>query len=63
MYEDAHTMIENLIMTGAVQAKAVFGFFPANTVNHDSIEIYTDDTRQYKILVIVTGKQIGRAHV
>jgi len=29
-----------------VTANAVFGLFPANTVNSDDIEIYTDETRQ-----------------
>jgi 5-methyltetrahydrofolate--homocysteine methyltransferase len=46
LFADAQTMIERFIENDTIQAHAVFGIFPANTVDEDDIEIYHDDTRQ-----------------
>ena len=45
LFADAKGMIERFIQDDTVQAHAVFGIFPANTVNEDDIEIYTDTSR------------------
>ena len=45
LFDDANQMLDELIANNTIQAKAVLGFFPANTVNHDSVEVYTDETR------------------
>jgi 5-methyltetrahydrofolate--homocysteine methyltransferase len=45
LYADANAMLDKLIAERAIQAKAVCGFFPANTVDHETIEIYADHKR------------------
>lgn len=46
LYEDAQTLLKELIEKRMLIAHAVFGFFPANSINDDDVEIYTDDRRQ-----------------
>ncbi len=43
--KDAEVMIEKIIAEDLIDAKAVFGMFPANTVG-DDIKIFTDETRE-----------------
>ncbi|QLE86732.1 methionine synthase [Shewanella sp. Scap07] len=45
LYADAQAMLKTIIEEKWLTAKAVIGLFPANTVNHDDIEIYTDENR------------------
>ncbi|QIR15423.1 methionine synthase [Shewanella aestuarii] len=45
LYADGKAMLETIIKEKWLTAKAVIGLFPANTVNHDDIELYTDETR------------------
>jgi 5-methyltetrahydrofolate--homocysteine methyltransferase len=45
VYDDAQIMLKNIIEEKWLTAKAVFGFFPANTVNNDDIELYSNDDR------------------
>ena len=46
LFADAKAMLKKIIDEKWLKANAVFGLFPANTVNHDDIEIYTDETRK-----------------
>lgn len=45
LYYDAQAMLQKIIIEKWLQAKAVIGFFPANSVG-DDIEIYADETRK-----------------
>ncbi len=45
LYEDAQTMLDQIINQKWLKARAVIGFFPAKMVNDDDIELYTDDNR------------------
>jgi 5-methyltetrahydrofolate--homocysteine methyltransferase len=45
LFADGQAMLKKIISEKWLTAKAVIGLFPANTVNHDDIELYTDDTR------------------
>ncbi len=45
LYEDAKTMLDQIINQKWLKARAVIGFFPANMVNDDDIQLYTDDNR------------------
>ncbi len=45
VYRDAQQMLDRMEAEKMVQANAVFGIFPANTVNHDDIEVYSDESR------------------
>jgi 5-methyltetrahydrofolate--homocysteine methyltransferase len=44
LFEDAQEMLKKIIDEKWLQARAVIGFFPANSVG-DDIELYTDDER------------------
>ena len=43
LFADAQTMLRKLIDEKLIQARAVFGFWPANQVADDDIEVYGDD--------------------
>ncbi|MEQ1663433.1 MAG: methionine synthase [Thiobacillus sp.] len=45
LYADARAMLDNMIAENWIEARAVFGLFPANTVNDDDIAVYTDESR------------------
>ncbi len=45
LLDDARKMLQQIIDEKWLQAKAVFALFPANQVNDDDIEVYTDDER------------------
>jgi len=45
LYNDAQLFLERIDKENLLQVRGVCGFPPANTVNDDDIEIYTDDTR------------------
>jgi len=45
LYNDAQAMLDQITTEKWLQASAVIGFFPANSVNDDDIVIYSDDTR------------------
>jgi len=46
LFADAQKMLKKIIDEKWLQANAVFGLFPANTVNSDDVEIYTDESRK-----------------
>ena len=45
VYADGQAMLKKLIEGRWLSANAVIGLYPANSVNGDDIEFYTDDTR------------------
>jgi len=45
VYADGQRMLKRLIEGRWLTANAILGFYPANTVNDDDIELYTDNTR------------------
>ena len=45
VYADGQRMLKRLIEGRWLSANAVLGLYPANSVNDDDIEIYTDDSR------------------
>ncbi len=46
LYADAQRMLERIVAERWLTPRGVVGFFPANTVGHDDIELYVDDTRR-----------------
>jgi 5-methyltetrahydrofolate--homocysteine methyltransferase len=52
LYADARKMLRTVIREGWLQARAVIGFFPANSVDED-VELYADDART---------QPLGRVH-
>ncbi|MGI9220214.1 MAG: methionine synthase [Woeseiaceae bacterium] len=45
LYVDATDMLDKIIAEKWLQAKAVFGFHPANSDGHDDLLVYADDKR------------------
>nr|WP_241738127.1 methionine synthase [Hymenobacter polaris] len=46
LFEDAQKMLAEVIENKSLTARAVLGFWPANTKDYDTIEVYADDSRQ-----------------
>ncbi|WP_052346707.1 methionine synthase [Hymenobacter swuensis] len=46
LFQDAQKMLKQIIDEKLLTARAVIGFWPANTVGHDTVQVFTDDTRQ-----------------
>lgn len=59
LFSDAQDMLHQIIKEKWLTASAAVGLFPANTVNHDDIEIYSDDTRQEIIARFYNPRQQG----
>ncbi|MGY6648051.1 methionine synthase [Wenyingzhuangia sp. IMCC45574] len=57
LYKDAKEMLDTIVKEKWFTAKAVFGLFPANSVNTDDIELYTDETRSEVIQTMLTLRQ------
>ncbi|WP_044874600.1 methionine synthase [Pseudomonas sp. LFM046] len=51
LFNDAQAMLKQLIEGKLIKARAVFGFWPANQVDHDDIEVYDGH-----------GKPLARLH-
>jgi 5-methyltetrahydrofolate--homocysteine methyltransferase len=45
IHDDALEMLRQIIANKSLEARGVFGLFPANAIEVDDIELYTDDTR------------------
>ena len=45
LYADAQAMLRLIVAKQWLQARAVIGFFPANCIADDDLELYTDDSR------------------
>ncbi len=56
LFRDANALLQRIVDGRLLQAHAVFGFFPANSVG-DDIELYTDDRREQRRTVIHTLRQ------
>lgn len=56
LYDDAQKMLQKLTTENWLEAKAVIGLFPANSVG-DDIEIYSDETRSKVVHVQHTLRQ------
>jgi 5-methyltetrahydrofolate--homocysteine methyltransferase len=59
LFADAQAMLERIVTEGLLEARAVWGIFPANQVG-DDIEVYTDDTRTQVRAVLHTLRQQNR---
>jgi 5-methyltetrahydrofolate--homocysteine methyltransferase len=45
LYEDAKVMLDKIVSEKWFSAKGVIGIFPANSIGHDDIEVYTNEKR------------------
>jgi 5-methyltetrahydrofolate--homocysteine methyltransferase len=67
LYADARRMLKQIIRERWLTAKAVFGLFPANSVDDDDVEVYTDESRtqvleRLHFLRQQKGKPEGQSH-
>jgi 5-methyltetrahydrofolate--homocysteine methyltransferase len=46
LYADARRMLDKLVAEKWLKARAVIGFFPANSAGDDDINVYADESRQ-----------------
>jgi 5-methyltetrahydrofolate--homocysteine methyltransferase len=59
LYDDANRMLDQLIEGRWLHANGVVGLFPANTVGHDDIEVYTNESRTSVRTTLRTLRQQG----
>lgn len=52
LYHDAQVMLRRIIDEHWLRASAVIGIFPANSVQHDDIQLYRDDTRTEVLMTL-----------
>jgi 5-methyltetrahydrofolate--homocysteine methyltransferase len=50
LYADATQMLKKLVEEKWLEARAVVGFFPANSTGDDDIQVFSDDTRRLATL-------------
>ena len=67
LFKDATAMLDRIVAENWLTAKGVFGFFPANAVQDDDVEIYKDDARKetratFHFLRQQMAKSKGRAN-
>lgn len=56
LFNDAKSMLNDIVLNKKLRASAVFGFYPANSVK-DDIELYTDETRTHVLDNLYTLRQ------
>ncbi|MCC5850822.1 MAG: methionine synthase [Verrucomicrobia bacterium] len=49
LFENGKKTLQELIRDGRLKAKAVIGFWPANSVDDDDVALYTDETRSTEL--------------
>lgn len=59
LFSDAKTLLKKVFDGKLLKAKAIFGLFPANTVNDDDIEIYDDDGKA-KVTFLTLRQQLDK---
>jgi len=52
LFQDAQRMLERIQEESLLQAKGVYGIFPANATEDDTVVVYNDESRQQKVLRI-----------
>jgi len=56
VFDDANDMLDRLVESGEISAKAVFGLFPANSID-ESIEVYQDESGEQTIELLHNLRQ------
>jgi 5-methyltetrahydrofolate--homocysteine methyltransferase len=67
LFEDAQSLLDRIVAEGWLRARAVVGFFPANSLPNDSVEVYTDESRDEVLSTLhflrqQKAKSSGRPH-
>ena len=59
LFADAKELLRKVIDGKLLKAKAIFGLFPANTVNDDDVEIY-DESGKVKVTFLTLRQQLDK---
>ncbi|GAB2767101.1 methionine synthase [Salinimicrobium soli] len=62
LFHDAQELLEKVVEEKLLQAKAVFGIFPANSINDDDIELVSSETSREKKSILRTLRQQLKKH-
>ncbi len=67
LFADATVMLDRIITEKWLQARAVVGIFPANSIDQDDIRVFTDNDRQTELMRLChlrqqRGKPDGQPH-
>jgi 5-methyltetrahydrofolate--homocysteine methyltransferase len=57
LYNDAQKMLKKIVDEKWLTARAVVGFYPANSINDDDIEVFGDKARKFPIATLRTLRQ------
>ncbi len=57
LYEDAQKMLARIVEEKWFEARGVIGLFPANTIGHDDIDVYTNEKRNGLLTTLHTLRQ------
>jgi len=60
LYQDAGNMLKKIVAENWLTARAVFGLFPANSISHDDIEVYTNEERNGLLAILHSLRQQTR---
>jgi 5-methyltetrahydrofolate--homocysteine methyltransferase len=50
LFTDASVMLEKIVREQWLQARAVLGFFPANSIDHDDLRVFADGSRRRELM-------------
>jgi len=59
LFRDAKAMLTKIVDEKWLTARAVMGLFPANSINDDDIEVYSDDSRKEVRMTLHSLRQQG----
>jgi len=59
LFEDAQRLLREIVERRLLTARGVYGFFPANTIGDDDIEVYADESRARVLGTFHTLRQQG----
>lgn len=54
LFEDANRLLERIVAEDLITARAVFGLFPANSIDGEDIAVFNDESRK-EIVTVVHG--------
>jgi 5-methyltetrahydrofolate--homocysteine methyltransferase len=61
LFKDAQKLLQKVVDEKLLTAKAVFGIFPANSVNDDDIEVYADENKtEVKVKFLTLRQQLKK---
>lgn len=62
LFKDARQLLDRILNEKLLKAKAIFGLFPANTINDDDIEVHYHQDKEAKTLPFRTLRQQLKKH-